>query len=193
MDKSQIFNKNEFLQLKTKANKLNFCFLVSLFVFSLGITAFAQQPEITNITEIAPPPLKILSKTEKKQLDEVTDLKKRTILALELMDAKLKKIEELDNQNEFAKMYEELGGFHALMDYTLNFLYRNNANRKNLNNLKRYEMGLRTFPPRIEVIRRELPIKYESYLRELLKIIRDTRSKAIEPFFGNTVVPNLNS
>ena len=107
------------------------------------------------------------------------------------MEAKLKKIEELDDQNQFEEMYEQLGGFHALMDYTLDFLYRSNAgNRKNLNSLKRYEMGLRTFPPRLEIIRRELPIKYESYLRQLLIIIRDTRTKAIEPFFSNTVVPN---
>ncbi|HEY0658535.1 MAG TPA: hypothetical protein VGD05_08675 [Pyrinomonadaceae bacterium] len=144
------------------------------------------------VNEIAPPPLKIISKSEKKLLEETPDVKKRTILALQLMESKLKVIEELDNQNEFAKMYEELGGFHALMDYTLNFLYLSNGNRKNLSNLKRYEMGLRVFPPRIEVIRRELPVKYEPYLRELLKVIRDTRSKAIEPFFGNTVVPNAN-
>ena len=172
-----------------KINNLCFGFLILVFCFSTN--AFAQEPEAD---EIAPPPLKIISKSDKKQLEDVPDVKKRTILALQLMELKLKKIEELDDQNEFAKMYEELGGFHALMDYTLDFLYRNNSgNRKNLGNFKRYEMGLRAFPPRIEVIRRELPLKYESYLRELLKYIRETRSKAVEPFFGNTVVPNASS
>jgi len=167
---------------------LCFGFLILISCFS---TSFAQEAEVD---EIAPPPLKILSKSEKKQLEDVADVKKRTILALQLMELKIKKIEALDDQNEFAKMYEELGGFHALMDYTLDFLYRNNSgNRKNLSNFKRYEMGLRAFPPRIEVIRRELPVKYESYLRELLKFIRETRSKAVEPFFGNTVVPNAGS
>lgn len=143
--------------------------------------------------EIAPPPLKILPKEERKQLDETTDLKKRTVLALALMEARVKKAETLDAQNQYEQMYQELGSFHALIDYTLNFLYRSNdGNRKNLSNFKRFEIGLRTFPPRIEIIRRELPIKYESYLRSLLKIIRDTRSKAVEPFFSDSVIPNQN-
>ena len=164
--------------------------MILFFVFCFSNFVFAQNAAVD---EIAPPPLKIISKAEKKQLEEVSDIKKRTILALELMEVKLKKIEELDNLNEFEKMYEELGGFHALMDFTLNFLYRDNAgNRKSLNNFKRYEMGLRAFPPRLEVIRRELPVKYESYLRELIKIIRDTRSKAVEPMFGNTFLSNTD-
>jgi hypothetical protein len=148
----------------------------------------AQEPAAG---EIAPPPLKILPKAEKKQLDETPDLKKRTNLALALMDARLKKAEEFDTQNEFGKMYEELASFHALIDYTLDFLYRKNrSGQGNLNNFKRFEIGLRNFPPRIEVMRRALPIKYEAYLRDLLKIIRETRSKAVEPFFGDSVVPN---
>ncbi|HEX8286931.1 MAG TPA: hypothetical protein VF556_02990 [Pyrinomonadaceae bacterium] len=191
MDKVQTFtNEKSFMQTNAKNAKIYFCILISSFVFCLSVSTYAQQPEVD---EIAPPPLKILSKTEKKQLDEITDLKKRTNLALEMMEAKLKKIEELDDRNEFALMYEELGGFHALMDYTFNFLYRNSANRKNLGSLKRYEQGLRAFPPRLEVIRRELPLKYESYLRELLKNIRDTRSKAIEPFYGDSVVTDSNN
>jgi len=192
MDNFQIRkNRKSYAQLAAKTGNLYFCLLILSFVFCLSNSVFGQQPDID---EIAPPPLKIISRGEKKQLEDVPDIKKRTILALELMELRLKKIEELDNQNEFITMYEELGGFHALMDYTLDFLYRHNTgSRKNLYNFKRYEMGLRAFPPRLEVIRRELPIKYESYLRELIKNIRDTRSKAVEPFYGNSVVPNANS
>ena len=184
-------NRVTFSKLNPKISDLNFRLLILFFVSCFSNFVFAQTAAVD---EIAPPPLKIISKAEKKQLEEVPDIKKRTILALELMEVKLKKIEELDNLNEYEKMYEELGSFHALMDFTLNFLYRDNlGNRKNLNNFKRYEMGLRAFPPRLEVIRRELPIKYESYLRELIKIIRDTRSKAIEPMFGNTFLSNTES
>jgi len=192
MDNFQIRkNRKLYIHLTAKNGNLYFCLFILSFVFCPLNSVFAQQPDID---EIAPPPLKIISKDEKKQLEDVPDIKKRTILALELMEFRLKKIEELDNQNEFVKMYEELGGFHALMDYTLNFLYRSNTgDRKNLNNFKRYEMGLRAFPPRLEVIRRELPLKYESYLRELIKIIRDARSKAVEPLYGNTVIPNAGS
>lgn len=166
----------------------SYFFLAFSLIFLLSSDFRAQS---SNVDETAPPPLKILSKDEKRQLEAVTDVKKKTVLALELMELRLKKAEELDNQNEFEKMYEELGSFHALMDYTLNFLYRSNAgNRKQLGNFKRYEIGLRNFPPRLEIIRRELPIKYEAYLRQLLKIIRETRAKAVEPFFSDTVIPN---
>ncbi len=154
-------------------------------------TASLVNAQTADVGEIAPPPLKIISKEEKRQLDGITDIKKKTVLALELMQLRLKRAEELDDQNDFENMYEQLGGFHALMDYTLNFLNRNNpGSSKSLGNFKRYEIGLRGFPARLEVIRRELPLKYESYVRELLKIIRDTRSKAVEPFFSDTVVPN---
>lgn len=156
-----------------------------------AVNASAQQTEAGDFN--APPPLKILSKPEKKQLDETTDIKKRTILALALMEARIKRAEELDAQNQFEQMYEQLGGFHALIDYTLNFLYRSNGSRSNLSNFKRFEMGLRAFPPRIEVIRRNLPVKYESYLRSLNQFIRDTRSKAVEPFFSDSVLPNQNN
>jgi hypothetical protein len=168
------------------------CFVFFLFALSFGAceAVFAQQQ---SFVETMPPPLKILSKDEKKQLEAEANLKKRTELALGFMEIRLKNAEQLDDQNQFEKMYEELGNFHALMDYTLNFLNRNSANRKNLNNFKRYEIGLRAFPPRLEVLRRELPIRYEPYLRELLKLIRDTRSKAVEPFFDNTVVPNADN
>lgn len=165
------------------------CSLAFLIFCSFSCAATVSAQEI-GAADIAPPPLKILSKTEKIQLDETSDVKKRTILALALMEARVKKAEEFDNQNQYEQMYEQLGGFHALIDYTLGFLNRNNAgSRGNLNNFKRFEIGLRAFPSRIEVMRRELPIKYESYLRSLLKIIRDTRSKAVEPFFSDSVIP----
>jgi hypothetical protein len=177
----------------TGVRSLNYSLIFSSLFLSLffGIHASAQQTETGDFN--APPPLKILSKPEKKQLDETPDIKKRTILALALMETRLKRAEELDAQNEFEQMHQQLGGFHALVDYTLNFLYRSSGNRNNLSNLKRFEMGLRAFPPRIEVIRRNLPIKYESYLRSLNQFIRDTRSKAVEPFFSDTVIPNQNN
>ena len=172
--------------------KSDFSVVVFVFSFLFCFIVFSETVAAQEIgaDEIAPPPLKILSKAEKNQLDEMIDVKKRTILALALMEARVKKAEEFDNQNQYEQMYEQLGGFHALIDYTLGFLHRNNSgNRSTLNNFKRFEIGLRGFPPRIEVMRRELPIKYESYLRLLLKIIRETRSKAVEPFFSDSVIP----
>ena len=176
------FTKSAFLKLLL----LPFAFLIFSFNSASAQTLSTQ--------ETAPPPLKILSKGEKDQLDAEADIKKRTKLALDLMEGRLKKAEELDTQNNFIGMYDELGKFHALIDYTLKFLYRNNNNSgKALNNFKRFDIGLRAFPPRLEVVRRNLPIRYEYYVRNLIRNIRDTRTKAVETFFDDTVLPNAVS
>lgn len=163
------------------------CFLL-LTVFSLSLTAHAQQDEPLNAT--APPPLKILSKTEKSQLEAVNDLKARTKLALELMEARLLKAESLNAQEQYQEMFTELGSFHALVDNTLDFLSKNNNDSgKVLNNFKRMELSLRKYITRLELIRRDLPIKFELYVRMLVKFIREARTRAVEPLFDDTVVP----
>ena len=149
------------------------------------LTALAQEGQ----KEDAPPPLKVISKEEKKQLETETDITKRTKLALLLMDTRLKAAENFFSKQQYREMFDELGGFHALVDKTLDFLNRNDNGRgKVLGNFKRLEMSLRTFLPRIEIMRRELPAEYEFYVRNLARNIRATRAKAVEPFFGETVI-----
>lgn len=159
-----------------------------LTAFCLLLTANAQ-PESQSF-ETAPPPLKILSKTEKSQLEAVTDIKQRTKLSLELMEARLVKAESLSTSEQYPEMFTELGSFHALVDNAINFLNdKNNNTDKVLNNFKRIELTLRKYITRIELIRRNLPIKYELYVRRLVKHIREARTNAVEPLFDDTVVP----
>ncbi len=154
------------------------------------LTTVSAQPEQPSY-ETAPPPLKILSKTEKSQLDSASDIKERTKLALELMEVRLLKAEEFDTKEQFAEMFVELGSFHALVENTINFLNeKNNNSGKILSNFKRIELSLRKYITRLELIRRDLPIKYELYVRNLVKNIRESRSKAVEPLFDDTVVPD---
>ncbi len=141
--------------------------------------------------DIEPPPLRMLSKTERLQLDAQPEIKKRTKLALELMDLRVKKAEEFKISDEFDEMFKELGGFHALVDDKLRFLTRNdNDSGRILNNFKRFEIGLRGFRPRLELLRSDLPSRYDFYVRNLIKYLRDARTRAVEPFFSDTVVPN---
>ena len=110
------------------------------------------------------------------------------------MDVRLTRAEEFNAKGDFTRMYNELGGFHALMDDTLEFLYGSSKNRDSvLNNFKRFELGLRKFGPRIGVMRREIPIEYDPYLKSLVRYLRDARSKAVEPLFADTVVPDRQS
>lgn len=157
------------------------------FFFSIFLLVLFSQ--INFAQDTAPPPLKLLSKTEKSQLEAERDVKRRTKLSLDLMEVRLLKAEMLSNQESYRAMFTELGGFHALMDNTINFLSKSDTNQgKVLNNFKRVELSLRKYVTRLEVIRRELPVKYELYVRGLVKYVRQARSKAVEPLFGETVL-----
>ena len=177
---------------QSKNLELNFL-LRTLFVITLLASAAIAQPpgdeDIDFDPDAAPPPVRAMSTYERNQLDAQQGLKDRTKLALALMSSRLSKAEELNAKNEHTAMYSELGGFHALMDDTLDFLEASPRKEKTLDNLKRFEMTLRGFAPRLVMIGRESPPEYDHYVRVLLKYLRDARSKAIEPLFGNQVVP----
>ena len=159
-------------------------FFAFTFLFASPVAA-QEEPQ-----EIAPPPLKIISKAEKSQLDAETDVKSRTKLALELMEARLLNAETFSKQEAYRDMFTELGSFHALMDITLEFLSKSDSNKgKVLNNFKRVELSLRKYATRLELVRRDLPVKYELYVRNLVKFVRQARAKAVEPLFGDTVLP----
>ncbi len=140
--------------------------------------------------DVAPPPLKIISKEERKQLESVTDVKNRTKLALELIEARLLKAETFHTEEKYREMFDELGGFHALMDNTIDFLSRSDTNQgKVLNNFKRVELSLRKYVTRLEIVRRDLPVKYELYVRQLIRYVREARSRAVEPLFDDKILP----
>jgi len=160
----------------------------------IAAAVVAQPPALDGEDEFdpnaAPPPVRAMNNSERTQLDNQQDLKERTKLALALMSTRLSKAEELNAKSEFSAMYNELGGFHALMDAALEFLERAPKKDKTLDNLKRFEISLRGFATRLALIRREAPQEYDHYVRVLLRYLRDARSKAIEPLFGDSVVPN---
>ncbi len=164
-----------------------FCLFTFLILFLPSLTIAQEQFD----TDDAPPPLKIISKQEKSLLDVETNVSDRTKLSLVLMENRLKKAEDFYTRESYVEMSDELGGFSALMDNTLNFLKKNdNGGGKILNNFKRLEINLRRFAPRLELIRRELPMRFESYVRNLIKSVRQARAKAVEPLFDDSVVPN---
>jgi hypothetical protein len=180
---------NEFksqIGIGTYFQRLFFCFSLSAFTLLLFSPVIAQDSPQKEF----PPPLKLLTKDEKSSLEAQTDVKRRTVLSLELMDMRLLKAEDFNSKEEFREMFTELGSFHALMDNTLTFLSKNKANDgKVLNNYKRIELSLRKYITRLELIRRDLPLEYEPYVRRLTRYVREARTKAVEPLFGETVLP----
>jgi hypothetical protein len=173
------------LSRKPSANlKLSFSTVVlfALF-FCFGSVAAAAQDDIP--PDAAPPPIKHLSKTEKDQLSGVLKVKDRTKLSLELMDSRVSVAEKYLPQEQYEMVFRELGGFHALVDDALTFLTTSDSDKgKILDNFKRFELGLRSFTHRLELIRREMPPQREYYVRILLREMREARAKAVEPLFG---------
>ncbi|MEP7148452.1 MAG: hypothetical protein ABI857_06170 [Acidobacteriota bacterium] len=140
---------------------------------------------------LAPPPLKLLSQEERSKLGAESEVKRRTKLALELMDGRLKQAEKFHMSENYDEMFTQLGGFHGLMDNMLDFLDKSDKdNHKVLNNFKRLEIGLRGFTPRLQMIHHDVPTRYEQYVRNLIKNLRLARAKAVEPLFDDTVLPD---
>ena len=181
-DKGQRLKTEEVMGLAT-GSVLRMAVLIIFFVH-LQMSVFAQVGQ-----ETAPPPLKMLSKSERTALAAKGEPKERTELALELMETRLRSAEKYRTNENYSLMYAELGGFQALMDNALSFLLKSETSEgRRLKSLKKYEIGLREFIPRLEVIRRELPFMFEPYLRNLIKDTDAARERAIQPFFSDTVV-----
>jgi hypothetical protein len=158
-------------------------FFALCFVLALSTLNFGQD-DIP--PDAAPPPLKQLSKSEKDRLATAHEVKERTKLSLELMDARVKVAEQYLPQEQYEMVFRELGGFHALVLDALEYLADSESDKKKvLDNFKRFEMGLRTYTLRLELIRREMPPQREYYVRLLLREMRDARAKAVEPLFGD--------
>ncbi|MEP6847994.1 MAG: hypothetical protein ABI999_03995 [Acidobacteriota bacterium] len=179
---SAVKRKNQCAKIRVVSVVLGFSFLLVLVGNSV-----AQEP--LSDPDAAPPPIKVLSKEEKQALDAETEVRKHTSVALELMNKRLSNAESFNSAEHFEEMYRELGSFHALMDNALEFLTKKDTDSsKVLNNFKKLEIGLRTFQPRLETIRRDLSLRYEPYIRTLIRYIHEAREKAIAPMFGDTVV-----
>lgn len=177
-----------------RLRSLRHCLLLFIITLVFSSVSFAQEKSFAQQEmpkDAEPPPIKIISKEEREQLSRETKIKNRTKLSLELMKFRLDKAEQFGAKNQYKEMFGELGRFHALVDNALWYLNRNDTGGSSvLYNFKRLEMGLREFLPRLELIRRDLPLNYEYYVRGLIINVRDARSKAVAPLFSDTVLPD---
>ncbi|HUF04167.1 MAG TPA: hypothetical protein VMM38_08320 [Aridibacter sp.] len=167
-------------------------FIIAAFLSSYG---FAQAPteEAALPAGVVPPPLNIVSKQEKDELAAEGKISNRTKLALEFMKNRLKLSENAADKEEFQESLDQLGRFQALVRDTARYLHDNEENKGSFKNFKRFEQSLRGFIPRLELLRRALPFKYGYHVRAMMDFLRDVRSNALEPFFGDTVIPEGGS
>ncbi len=166
--------------------------LASLFI--LGVQAsYAQDAEDRLPEGVVPPPLNLISKEEKNELAAESKLTNRTKLALNLIESRLTKSETSAENEEFQESLDQLGRFQALIRHTFFYLKENENEKGSFKNFKRFEMTLRDFLPRLELLRRELPYKYGYHVEKMILFVRDARSNALEPLFADTVIPEGGS
>lgn len=160
-------------------------FLLVLFLF--GIFSVVAQDKTAQLP--APPPLRVISKEERAQLDETRDDKARIRRTLELTSVRLQHAQELTAQQKYDSALSELGGYLALIDDALEFVGRMNTDSKKARDLyKHVELALRADAPRLTVIRRETPLEYAVRVKEVEERAREGRTEALNAFYGQTVV-----
>ncbi|MBV9242493.1 MAG: hypothetical protein JO314_10845, partial [Acidobacteria bacterium] len=104
-------------------------------------------------------------------------------------DGHIAAAEKLSTAQDPTGAFKQLGMFEGLMDESLTYLEKNDLTQnKTLDALRKLEIGLRAFMPRLESIRRILPLNCDDYVRKLMKNLRDARAKAVDPMFSDNVV-----
>jgi hypothetical protein len=158
-----------------------------LVLFLLSTFSVVAQDKTAQLP--APPPLRVISKQERAQLDETRDDKARIRRTLELTSVRLQHAQELTAQQKYDSALSELGGYLALIDDALDFVGRMNTDSKKARDLyKHVELALRADAPRLTVIRRETPLEYAVRVKEVEERAREGRTEALNAFYGQTVV-----
>jgi hypothetical protein len=174
-----------------KSNVYLILFSLAFIACGLPSAVFAQAgPFILDEppADVAPPPLRMLSTADRKTLDSQPNLKKRTEISMQLMETKLASAEKFNTEDNFTQSIKDLSDFQAVLENTFTYLERNDVNNKADNRFKQLEIFLRRQVPRLETLRRVMPYKYGYYVLKLMKVVRDTRAKAVEPLFAESVV-----
>ena len=137
----------------------------------------------------AAPPLQVLSKQERDQLDDTKDEKTRIRRTIEFTAVRLQHAQELAKQQKYDPALSELGGYLALIDDALEFLGKMNHDSKKARDLyKQVELTLRADAPRLTVMRRDTPLEYGIRIKEVEERAREGRTEALNAFYGQTVV-----
>ena len=162
------------------------CCLLVVFTACLAFEARGQESQLPFIA--APPPMKLVPRSERAQLSTARDPKARLRASIELANARLLRAEELTAVRRYDAASNELGVYHGLMEDVLSFLGELKDNKKLRDTYKRLELGVRAHSSRLESIRRSTPAEYSVNLKIIYECAYKVRTQALNAFYGDTVV-----
>jgi hypothetical protein len=167
-------------------DKIRIAYAILLFA-AMSTAALGAQD--SHPQDQAPPPLKIIKRLERTQLNDLKEPKTRIKTTIELAETHLANAENQTSQHEYDAAAAEAGMYWALVEDALIFLKtieRDNNARRDL--YKRLELSLRAQGPRLSIIRRETPADYAVWIKEIEDFARQGRTEALNSFYGNTVI-----
>jgi len=165
-----------------------------LLAFVCPLAAQAQNPQPSPTPLTAPPPLKVISKEERQQLDQTKDAKDRLKLSIELADTHLTKAEQLTMQTEYEVALNEVGTYNAFIEDALeNLSSLKQDSNKTRDLYKRLELALRADGPRLTAMRRITPLEFAVWIKKVEDFARAGRTEALNSFYGHTVVREKNT
>jgi len=162
---------------------------VLLLAFACPLLTRAQNPQPQPTPLTAPPPLKVIPKEERQQLDQAKDSKQRLHLSMEFAGGHLTRAEQLTMQTEYEAASNEVGMYHALIEDTLENLSSLKQDSNKARDLyKKLELALRADGPRLTSMRRVTPLEFAVWIKKAEDFARAGRTEALNSFYGHTVV-----
>jgi len=149
----------------------------------------AQEPQASPTPLPAPPPIKIITKEERAQIDSAGDSKARVRTTLDLAALRLTRAEQLAKQTNYDDALAEVGSYEALIQDILDFLNGMKRDSNKTRDLcKRVELALRAHGPRLTTMRRETPLEFAVWIKKSEEFARSARTEVLNTFYGHTVV-----
>ena len=164
-----------------------FSVLLVALVSSFLSSAALAQPLIPQLP--TPPPMRFVARDERSQLATAKDSKARVRLSMELADARLTQMEAFTSQRKFEETAEALGNYLGLLEDVMKFVAALPRDKNSTRDLyRRLDIALRAQIPRLAVMRRDTPSDYAIHLKAAEEFTRNTRTDALEIFYGHTVL-----
>lgn len=158
-----------------------------LMMIACALSATAQQPRLPQFA--APPPMHIVTRSDRSQLDSTRDPKSRLRTTISLAEDHLKSAETATEQKKFEDASYELGRYLGLIDDLRAFVASMNRDKGSTRDLYRhFEISVRPHIPRIAVMRRTTPLEYAGHLKDAEEYVKDARAEALDSFYGQTVL-----
>jgi len=149
--------------------------------------AFAQQFRIPQMP--APPPMRFVTRSERSELDSARDPKARLRATVSIAEAHLQRAEVFTTNKKFDEAAAEVGEYLGLIGDMRSFVATLNHDKNATRDIYRhFEIAVRPHIPRLAVIRRDTPATYAGNIKDAEEYIKDTRSEALDSFYGHSVL-----